>query len=179
LDLRTAISTHKFWQYSLQFYTQNNNQTTLLWLQDNAALNVNVALLLMYLQTKGVFISGDQFNHLNQENQDLDSLTSSFREKRRVLKADNIEEGMADYRTLDYQALFQQELDCEKQQQAQLIDIVSTFGKHTHDGTSMDIKYYLLTLVTSIESTLITKVESHIDVLIEEQQKLANNFAHH
>jgi uncharacterized protein (TIGR02444 family) len=182
LDLKATISVSEFWQYSLHYYTQNNNQTTLLWLQDNAALNVNIVLLLMYLQTKSMFISVNQFNDLNQKNQALDSLTSNFREKRRVLKADNIDKEMADYRTVDYQELLQQELDLEKQQQAQLINVVSEFINHTHgdatcgDRASMDIKYYLLTLVVSVEGALVTESENRIDILIKEQQNIAHTF---
>lgn len=182
MDFIKTISGNEFWQYSLQYYTRDNNQTILLWLQDNAALNVNVVLLLMYLQTKGLYISIDQLSHLNKNNQDLDRLTSSFREKKRILKADNISKGMADYRTVEYQALLQQELDLEKQQQMALIDIASKFSWQANkdvtcgDGVSMDIKNYLLTLLVCTESALVTEVENRIDILIKEQQSLAYTF---
>lgn len=185
MDLKTSISASEFWQYSLQYYTQNNNQETLLWLQDNAALNVNIVLLIMYLQTKSVFISTKQFNQLNNINQKLDSLTSNFREKRRLLKADNIGKGMADYRTDDYKDLLHQELESERQQQARLIDTVFDFAKDNHeiknhsDIASMDIRYYLLPLLTGIDNDLVADSDSLINVLINEQQKLASSFGQH
>lgn len=155
---------------------------TLLWLQEHALLNVNLILLLMYLQTKDVFISINKFKRLSKNNKNLDSLTSNFREKRKVMKVDNIANGIVDHRTREYQELLRLELDLEKQQQAKLIDMVLEFSKHydldakSNGCAGIDIKYYLGTLAVGIESALVIKSQKLISELIKEQKILATTF---
>lgn len=177
LDAQTNISTDEFWQFSLQYYGLNDNQTLLLWLQDKAGLNVNLVLLLFYLQTKSVCISFNEFNYLKVFNKNLDSLTSNYREKRRELKEDNIAKGLVDYRSISYQDLLNQELDLEKQQQTNLIQAVLTFARDDMKHCKhIDIKHFLLSSVICIEDDAIIKLENIIDELMDTQQKLSISF---
>jgi uncharacterized protein (TIGR02444 family) len=148
-----------------------------LWLQDNAGLNVNVVLLLIYLQMKSVKISFNNISDLNKKNQKLDSLTSNYRKKRRELKADNIAKGMNDYRCSKYKELLKEELDLERQQQTNLLEAV--FGSTGNDlnsceSSGIDIKRYLLSLVASNNDT--KKLENMLEELIGEEEQLANDF---
>lgn len=179
LDVKTTISADEFWQFSLQFYGLDDNQTLLLWLQDKAGLNVNLVLLLFYLQTKSVYISFNKFSHLKDINKNLDSLTSNYREKRRELKADNIAKGMPDYRSISYQELLKQELDLEKQQQNNLLQATLAFvndDKNNYKHTDMDIKHYLHSSLSSAEEDGVNKLQSTFDELIDRQQRLAITF---
>ena len=176
MHVKKTISADEFWQFSLQYYALNNNQTLLLWLQDNAGLNVNVVLLLMYLRTKSANISFNKFNDLNRINKNLDSLTSNYRKKRRALKVVNIANGITDYRCKEYQVLLNQELDLEKQQQSNLIEAaLDFFGDDLkyRESVNMDIKHYLLASVICKENDDINKLENVLDELLDEQKKLA------
>ena len=120
--------------------------------------------------------------HLTKLIQNLDSLTSNYREKRRALKANNIAKGLEDLRTIDYQALLHQELDLEKQQQTMLINEVLELPKQNHDVVkytdcvNTDIKYYLSTLEANKDGVVASEFESHFDKLIKEQVILARTF---
>lgn len=152
-----------------------------MWLQDNAGLNVNVVLLLIYLQIKSVNISFNSFSDLNKKNQKLDSLTSNFRKKRRELKANNLARGMTDYRCFEYQALLKQELDLEKQQQSNLLEAV--FGFTDDDlnccqSGDIDIKRYLFSLVVFNDSNNVNKLNKILKELVAEQDQLAKDFGY-
>jgi len=120
--------------------------------------------------------------HLTKSIQNLDSLTSNYREKRRALKANNIAKGLEDIRTMDYQALLQQELELEKQQQTMLINEILELPKRNQDVekytdcVNTDIKYYLSILAAHKNGVAASEFESHIDKLIKEQVILAGTF---
>jgi uncharacterized protein (TIGR02444 family) len=126
---RKNVCANEFWDYSLTFYGHGSNQKDLIYLQDSFGFNVNMILLVMYLQAKGMFVAATDLQAINLKNKKLDSLTCNFRKKRRALKVDNISKGLADYKTLAYQQLLTQELELEKQQQALIIELVKNVCK--------------------------------------------------
>jgi uncharacterized protein (TIGR02444 family) len=177
--MEKKISVDEFWQFSLQYYGLNNKQSLLLWLQDNAGLNVNVVLLLIYLQIKSVKISLNNFSDLNKKNQKLDSLTSNYRKKRREIKAENIAKEMNDYRCVEYQELLKVELDLERQQQSNLLEAVLGFtGKDLNNRESggIDIKRYLRSLVITDDNQHFSKLDNIFEELIAGQKYLTNDF---
>jgi len=185
LKSKSTTSVKEFWQYSLQFYSLKDNQQTLLWLQDYAKLNINTILLLMYLQTKRVFISANEFNILTKKNESLDSLTSNLREKRMALKAKIIPSKMRGTHALDYQEFLKQELELEAQQQACLLNALDRLGQHNaprfnldnHD--QMDIKSYLLATIRTSNEEYLSEAGGCIDALIHEQIEQAKIFGQH
>lgn len=122
----TDISVASFWDFSVSFYQQHNNQYTLLWLQDNARLNVNMLLLILYLGQFKLVLSKQKIAQLMAQLQTLDSLTSNLRRQRKALK-----EAFYAYESwpnnemeIQYNQMLEKELMFEKQQQKLLISRV-------------------------------------------------------
>jgi|GEM_PF-1805464 len=175
------LSSDEFFDYSQQFYFQGSNQENLMLLQDNADLNENIALLMMYLCTKNVGLTTDNIYSINDNNQILDSLTLNIRQKRRSLKADNIAQGLTDYRTLEYKDLLAQELALEKKQQALMIDLVKFFVSESQSCVTS--VFYDDTLLAAMKSLagedkrpIICDIADILEELLNAQKKLASTF---
>lgn len=131
-----AISEEQFWEYSLSFYTQKNNQEKLLWLQDEHSVNVNMVLLLLYLWKKNGSLLAEHISLINQKNQTLDSLTSKTRKTRRALKVQTLSQGCHDYKSDEYKKLVAEELELEKCQQQLIIRLGKQFFKPNEQTSS-------------------------------------------
>jgi uncharacterized protein (TIGR02444 family) len=175
------LSSGEFFDYSLQFYFQGSNQENLMLLQDNADLNINIVLLMMYLRTINVGLTTDDIYSINDNNQILDSLTSNIRQKRRSLKADNIAQGLTDYRTLEYEDLLAQELALEKKQQDLMIDLAKSFGSQSQAcvtiGFCDDTFFASMKSLAGEDPYSITRATADIlEELLNAQKKLASTF---
>ncbi|GAB55389.1 hypothetical protein GPUN_1265 [Glaciecola punicea ACAM 611] len=174
------LSSDEFFDYSLQFYFPGSNQENLMLVQDNADLNVNIVLLMMYLRTKNVGLTTDNIYAINDNNQILDSLTSNIRQKRRSLKADNIAQGLTDYKTLEYKDLLAQELALEKKQQALMIDLVTFFVSESQSYVTSG--FYDDTLLAAMKSlagedkrSIICDIADILEELLNAQKKASQH----
>lgn len=180
--MQATISVDEFWRYSLQYYDLGKNKASLLWLQDEAGINVNCVLFLMYLQTKGLFVSFNKFKRLQTSIKNLDSLTSNFRVKRRMLKSHNIAQSISHFRTPEYRKLLEQELELERKQQAYLVSVFSqlplTKSKLNTNSAKVkiDINEYINKLIRISDEQVLLAAGTLIEGLIKEQQSLEKIF---
>lgn len=112
-----AITADKFWQFSLQLYTQVK-PLCLQW-QDELGVNVNLLLLLCYLEQQQLSLSAAQLQQLTAQ---LDNFSAQFTKPLRALRQNSAVAPLlpAQQQTLK-QALLQAELELEKLEQQLLL----------------------------------------------------------
>ena len=117
------LNSDNFWQFSCAFYEQCDNQQTLLALQNQQGKNVNLCLLLHYLDSLGLKIDSNQLDILVATISDFDqNVMYPLRTARAHLKANQVT--INDYTSIRKE-LLSAELKLEKQQQEMLIDAVN------------------------------------------------------
>ena len=125
------LNSDHFWQFACTLYAKPEQQTTLLALQNQQGKNVNLCLLLLYLDSLNLSINTQQLNELTQVVSDFDTRAlQPLRAARSYLKAN--QNAISDYATIRAE-LLSAELKLEKQQQHMLIEAVNEFElvKHT------------------------------------------------
>ena len=113
---KTLLTGEVFWSFSLSHYKKQGVQSAALTLQDQYQGNVNLALLLLWLDSLNIQFPSLHIAHLEDSLITTDDLLASYRPLRKQIK-----------QTADmslYQQALQFELQLEKQQQADLIDTV-------------------------------------------------------
>lgn len=110
---REPFKPHLFWQFSLGHYARAGVRAACLSLQDNYRGNINLALLLHWLDDLHYHIPEHCIPTLEAALSDTDRLLGQYRVMRRQLKSQLDSNG--------YQSLLQFELEIEKQQQQALI----------------------------------------------------------
>ncbi|WP_105169361.1 TIGR02444 family protein [Pseudoalteromonas sp. T1lg23B] len=114
-----ALSEQAFWDFSCQLYQQGNAQSTLLMLQNDRQKNINLCLLLLYLEKLQLQISKADVMRLAQLSQQLDAqLLAPHRAVRSQLKLHYLKH--PHYLQLREQ-LLRSELQLERLQQAELL----------------------------------------------------------
>ena len=134
------LNSDHFWQFACTLYAKPDQQTTLLALQNQQGKNVNLCLLLLYLDSLNLSINTQQLNELTQVVSDFDTRAlQPLRAARSYLKAN--QNAISDYATIRAE-LLSAELKLEKQQQHMLIEAVNEFElvKHTEPN---NIELYL------------------------------------
>lgn len=134
------LNSDHFWQFACTLYAKPDQQTTLLALQNQQGKNVNLCLLLLYLDSLNLSINTQQLNELTQVVSDFDTRAlQPLRAARSYLKAN--QNTLSDYATIR-EELLSAELKLEKQQQHMLIEAVNEFElvKHTEPN---NIELYL------------------------------------
>ena len=117
------LNSDNFWQFACQLYSEDGMQARLLNYQNQQGKNVNLCLLLYYLDSLNLTISQTQLNKLEQSISEFDKLAlKPLRATRAYLKANHTE--IADYANIR-QELLSAELKLEKQQQQMLINAVN------------------------------------------------------
>lgn len=120
------LNSNDFWQFSCSFYEQREHQQTLLALQNKQGKNVNLCLLLHYLDSLGLKTDRKQLNILVATISKLDqNVMQPLRAARAHLKANQA--AISDYSNIRKE-LLSAELKLEKQQQQMLIDAVNEFN---------------------------------------------------
>lgn len=109
------LNASEFWAFSLNVYP--DWQKTLLQLQDDYDLNINLLLLCIYLEQQNQGLSDQQMTSLIQLCEQTNPLLISLREVRRAAK------GVSQQA---YSQLKQAELELEKQQQQALVRQANT-----------------------------------------------------
>ena len=125
------LNSDHFWQFACTLYAKPEQQKTLLALQNQQGKNVNLCLLLLYLDSLNLSINTQQLNELTQVVSDFDTRAlQPLRAARSYLKAN--QNAISDYATIRAE-LLSAELKLEKQQQHMLIEAVNEFElvKHT------------------------------------------------
>jgi len=111
-----SLDASSFWQYSVSRYSVGDTAPVALVLQDNHGVNVNVLLLLCWCLENNVVINLMQLKKVIDAASLKDEHLIKHREMRKAAHPDN--GGNA----LRYDALKQEELALEKQQQADIIE---------------------------------------------------------
>ena len=117
------LNSDHFWQFACTLYAKPDQQTTLLALQNQQGKNVNLCLLLLYLDSLNLSVNTQQLNELTQVVSDFDTRAlQPLRAARSYLKAN--QNAISDYATIRAE-LLSAELKLEKQQQHMLIETVN------------------------------------------------------
>ena len=117
------LNSDHFWQFACTLYAKPEQQTTLLALQNQQGKNVNLCLLLLYLDSLNLSVNAQQLNELTQVVSDFDTRAlQPLRAARSYLKAN--QNAISDYATIRAE-LLSAELKLEKQQQHMLIGTVN------------------------------------------------------
>ncbi|OCH25548.1 TIGR02444 family protein [Aliivibrio sp. 1S128] len=114
---KALLTCEAFWSFSLEHYKKSEVQQAALILQDKHNGNVNLALLLIWLDSLEIQFSQLHLHALKLALSPTDTLLFSYRALRKKIKLTND-------RSL-YQHALNFELQLEKQQQADLIDTLS------------------------------------------------------
>ncbi|MEZ7491455.1 TIGR02444 family protein [Pseudoalteromonas distincta] len=134
------LNSDHFWQFACTLYAKPEQQITLLALQNQQGKNVNLCLLLLYLDSLNLSVNAQQLNELIDAISEFDThALQPMRAARSYLKAN--QNTLSDYATIR-EELLSAELKLEKQQQHMLIEAVNEFElvKHTEPN---NIELYL------------------------------------
>ena len=120
------LNSNDFWQFACQLYSKDGMQARLLDYQNQQGKNVNLCLLLYYLDSLNLAISQDQLNKLEESISEFEQqVLTPLRAARGYLKANQTE--IADYAAIRKE-LLSAELKLEKQQQQMLITTINSFA---------------------------------------------------
>ncbi|MEH6397041.1 TIGR02444 family protein [Pseudoalteromonas sp.] len=120
------LNSNDFWQFACQLYSEDGMQARLLDYQNQQGKNVNLCLLLYYLDSLNLAISQAQLSKLEQCISAFDQqVLKPLRATRAYLKANQTE--ITDY-TVIRKELLSAELKLEKQQQKMLITTINNFA---------------------------------------------------
>ncbi len=120
------LNSNDFWQFACQLYSKDGMQARLLDYQNQQGKNVNLCLLLYYLDSLNLTISQAQLSKLEQCISAFDQqVLKPLRTSRAYLKANHTE--IADYAAIRKE-LLSAELKLEKQQQQMLITTINSFA---------------------------------------------------
>lgn len=117
------LNSDHFWQFACTLYAKPDQQTTLLALQNQQGKNVNLCLLLLYLDSLNLSVNAEQLSELiNVINEFDNQALQPLRAARSYLKTN--QNSISDYATIRAE-LLSAELKLEKQQQHMLIETVN------------------------------------------------------
>ena len=117
------LNSDHFWQFACTLYAKPDQQQTLLALQNQQDKNVNLCLLLLYLDSLNLSVNTQQLNELINVTSDFDThALQPLRAARSYLKAN--QNAISNYATIRAE-LLSAELKLEKQQQHMLIETVN------------------------------------------------------
>ncbi len=133
------LNSEAFWQFACRLYDEEGMQTRLLGYQNQQGKNVNVCLLLYYLDSLELALNESQLNQLELCIGEFDQqVLKPLRTARAYLKANQSE--IADYTTIRKE-LLSAELKLEKQQQQMLIDRVNRMSLKANIAPKNITKY--------------------------------------
>lgn len=134
------LNSNDFWQFACQLYSEDGMQARLLDYQNLQGKNVNLCLLMHYLDSLNLAISQTQLYKLEQSISEFDQqVLKPLRASRAYLKANQTT--IADYAVIRKE-LLSAELKLEKQQQQMLITTINSFAL-TPCSTPSNTKLYL------------------------------------
>ncbi|MDW6091697.1 TIGR02444 family protein [Vibrio rhizosphaerae] len=128
-----SLTLERLWQFSLQYYSVREVKEACLSLQNNYHGNVNLLLLLKWLDEQQLSIGQQDWHRVMTCISTTEGLLNSYRELRRKLKVH-----LPD--TL-YRESLQFELQLEKQQQSDLVDCINQLQLQPGDSQLMTQRY--------------------------------------
>ncbi|QMV13129.1 TIGR02444 family protein [Vibrio spartinae] len=133
IQTSTSLTLERLWQFSLQYYSVREVKEACLSLQNNYHGNVNLLLLLKWLDEQQLSIEQQDWHRVLSCISSTEGLLHSYRELRRKLKVH-----LPD--TL-YRESLQFELQLEKQQQSDLVDCMNQLRLQPGDSQLMTQRY--------------------------------------
>ncbi|MDO6465356.1 TIGR02444 family protein [Pseudoalteromonas carrageenovora] len=119
------LNSDRFWQFACTLYAKSGQQQTLLALQNQQGKNVNLCLLLLYLDSLKLSINAEQLSALIASINEFDTQAlKPLRSARSYLK--ERQHTISDYAIIRKE-LLSAELKLEKQQQQMLVDKANQF----------------------------------------------------
>ncbi|WP_194436789.1 TIGR02444 family protein [Vibrio fluminensis] len=128
-----SLTLERLWQFSLQYYSVREVKEACLTLQNHHHGNVNLLLLLKWLDEQGATIALRDWAQVEQCLSRSETLLSSFRELRRKLKL-TVPDSL-------YRETLQFELQLEKQQQSDLVDCINGLTLHNAEDEPLTLRY--------------------------------------
>ncbi|MFA0415590.1 TIGR02444 family protein [Vibrio renipiscarius] len=150
-----SLTLERLWQFSLQYYGVHEVKQACLNLQNQFKGNVNLLLLLKWLDEQQVTIAEQDWHKVEECLGRSEALLQSYRELRRKLK-----QPLTD--TL-YREALQFELQLEKQQQSDLVDCVNQLALTHADDQPLTRRYCCQLGGEHLYSTFIRPFKLNLD----------------
>ncbi|NOI82251.1 TIGR02444 family protein [Vibrio tubiashii] len=128
-----SLTLERLWQFSLQYYSVREVKEACLHLQNHFKGNVNLLLLLKWLDEQQVCFQEQDWHKVEECLGRSEALLHSYRELRRKLKLH-----LPD--TL-YRESLQFELQLEKQQQSDLVDCINSIELTVNHAEPLTLRY--------------------------------------
>ncbi|QXO17648.1 MULTISPECIES: TIGR02444 family protein [Vibrio] len=128
-----SLTLERLWQFSLQYYSVREVKEACLSLQNNFNGNVNLLLLLKYLDEQQLTLQEQDWQSLIEGIARTETLLHHYRELRRKLK-NNLTDTL-------YREALQFELQLEKQQQSDLIEVINRHTLTINHGEVLTLRY--------------------------------------
>ncbi|MGR5325560.1 TIGR02444 family protein [Vibrio sp. DNB22_17_1] len=128
-----TLTLEHLWHFSLQFYGVREVKEACLSLQNNYHGNVNLLLLLRWLDEQQVIFLEQDWPQVQNCLGRSEAMLHSFRELRRHLKS-QVNDAL-------YREALQFELQLEKQQQSDLVDCINSLKLIKNDGELLTQRY--------------------------------------
>ncbi|NOH96538.1 TIGR02444 family protein [Vibrio sp. 99-70-13A1] len=128
-----SLTLERLWQFSLQYYSVREVKDACLSLQNNFHGNVNLLLLLKWLDEQQVSFHEEDWHKVQQCLSRSETLLHSYREFRKHLKH-HVSDSL-------YREALQFELQLEKQQQSDLVDCINTLPLNTNYQEPLVLRY--------------------------------------
>ncbi|KHT41627.1 TIGR02444 family protein [Vibrio sinaloensis] len=128
-----SLTLERLWQFSLQYYSVREVKEACLALQNQFKGNVNLLLLLKWLDEQQVCFGEQDWHRVEECLGRSEALLLNFRELRRKLKSqvpDTV-----------YRESLQFELQLEKQQQSDLVDCINSVQLEKNLGEPLTLRY--------------------------------------
>lgn len=128
-----SLTLERLWQFSLQYYSVREVKEACLTLQNQFHGNVNLLLLLKWLDEQQVTFQDKEWHKVQECLGRSETLLHSYRELRRHLKL----------HTPDslYREALQFELQLERQQQSDLVDCINALRLHNNYSEPLTLRY--------------------------------------
>ncbi|MBW3697372.1 TIGR02444 family protein [Vibrio sp. T187] len=128
-----SLTLERLWQFSLQYYSVREVKDACLSLQNNHNGNVNLLLLLKWLDEQQVSFHEEDWHKVQECLGRSEALLHSYRELRKRLK----------HHVVDslYREALQFELQLEKQQQSDLVDCINSLPLIINHHEPLTLRY--------------------------------------
>ncbi|WP_117235953.1 TIGR02444 family protein [Vibrio maerlii] len=130
---RISLTIERLWQFSLQYYSVSEVKEACLLIQNQHHGNVNLLLLLIWLDEQHVRFSSQDWPTLNLCLQRSESLLHDYRELRKQFKT-HLPDSV-------YRKSLQFELQLEKQQQSDLVECINQMTLTNNNTDPLTLEY--------------------------------------
>ncbi|KGY11378.1 hypothetical protein NM22_16090 [Vibrio tubiashii] len=128
-----SLTLERLWQFSLQYYSVREVKEACLHLQNHFKGNVNLLLLLKWLDEQQVSFQEQDWHKVEECLGRSEALLHSYRELRRKFK-NNLPDTL-------YRESLQFELQLEKQQQSDLVDCINNIELEVNHAEPLTLRY--------------------------------------